>query len=182
MVTLANGIRVLGSRQNHVRYAYPSEDMTQTRASAQPEIWDRDGGLFFVAAGGSPAVDRKATGEASVATTIVRASSSKWSNAIRGDLVSDVLFSPNGHWLCTSLGVAHLDRNDRVIDLYTRTDGLCANHVTGGAELLGKQYFSTAWGDSGGGLAVFDPATFVFTTLSRENGLPTDKLDRKSVV
>ena len=181
MVTLANGIRVLGSRQNHVRYAYPSEDMTQTRASAQSEILDRDGGLFFVAAGGSSAVDRKAAGEPPVATKIVRASSSKWSNAIRGDLVSDVLFSPTGHWLCTSLGVAHLDRNDRVIDLYTRTDGLCANCVTGGAELLGKQYFSTAWGDSGGGLAVFDPATFVFTTLSRENGLPTDKLESVQV-
>ncbi len=165
MATLADGTRVLGSRQNHVRYAYPSEDFTQTRASAQQEIWDRDGGLFFVKPD----------------QTAVRASSSERSDAIRGDLVSDVLFSPTGHWLCTSLGVAHLDRQGRVINIFTRADGLCANRVTGGAELLGKQYFSTAWGDSGGGLAVFDPATSVFTTLGRENGLPTDKLESVQV-
>lgn len=165
MVTLPNETRVLGSRQNHMRYAYPSEDIAHSRASAQQEIWDHDGGLFFVKPD----------------STTVRASSSERSNAIRGDLVSDILFTPNGHWLCTSLGVARLDRQGRIINIFTREDGLCANRVTGGAALLGKQYFSTAWGDSGGGLAVFDPATSVFTTLSHENGLPTDKLEAVQV-
>ncbi|MBC7822215.1 MAG: hypothetical protein IAG10_35470, partial [Planctomycetaceae bacterium] len=159
-LTLPDGTRVLGSRQNRTRYEYPHEDTPQLRPSAQQEIWDRDGGLFFVNPGGEP----------------TRVSSIEKSDSIRGDLVSDLVFSASGDWLCTSLGVARLDREGRVGNLFSRADGLCANRVTGGAELLGKSYFTTAWGDSGGGLAVFDPATSVFTTLSHENGLPTDKL------
>lgn len=161
MLTLADGTRVLGSRQNHVRYEYPREDTPHLRASAQQELWDRDGGLFFV----KP--DNAA----------VRVSSAERSDSIRGDLVSDIVLSPNGRWLCTSLGVAQMDREGRIINTLTRADGLCANRVTSGTELLGKQYFTTAWGDSGGGLAVFDAATSVFTTLSHEDGLPTDKLE-----
>ena len=165
MLTLPDGTCVLGPQLHQVGYGSPREDFNQSRAAAQGEILDRAIGLFFVKSD----------------STTVRVSSAARSDSIRGDLVSDVVFSPTGHWLCTSLGVAHLDREGRVIDIFTRADGLCANRVTGGAELLGKQYFTTAWHHSSGGLAVFDPATSVFTTLSRENGLPTDKLESVQV-
>jgi HEAT repeat protein len=165
-LSLPGGVRVLGSRQNRTRYEYPSEDTHRTSASAQQEIHDDEGGLFFVKPDGNT----------------VRVSSSARSDSIRSDLVTDLLLSPNGGWLCTSMGVARLDRELRVRDLFTRENGLCANRVTGVAELLGKTYFSTAWGDSGGGLAVFDPATSVFTSFSHEDGLPTDKLESVHVV
>ncbi len=159
-LTLPDGTRVLGSRQGRTRFEYPHEDHSDSRAVMQHEAHDRDGGVFFVRPNGQP----------------VRVSSTPASDSIRGDQVRDVMRTPGGSWLCTSLGVARLNRDAQVQDVFTRESGLCANRVIGVAELLGKTYFATAWGDGGGGLAVFDPMTSVFTSVSHEDGLPTDKL------
>ena len=169
-LTLPNGTQVLGSRQGRLRYEYPHEDGPGTVASAQFEIQEHEGGLFFV----KPRVH-------GAAPEIRRVSAEPRANSIRGDLVRTIVFGSEHSWLCTSLGVARLDREGHVERLFTRQDGLCANRVTGGAEWLGKVYFSTAWGDSGGGLAVFDPTTSVFTSITQEDGLPTDKLDNVQV-
>ena len=81
-------------------------------------------------------------------------------------------------WLCTNLGLAVLDEHDSVVATLTRDDGLCANRVTSGLAAGGRVYFSTAWGDHGGGLALFDPATHVLTAWFQSDGLATDKLAR----
>ncbi len=164
MLTLADGTRVLGSRQGRTRFEYPHEDVSDSRAVMQHEVHDRDGGVFFMRPAGQP----------------VRVSSTPASDSIRGDQVRGVLWTQGGSWLCTSLGVARLDRGAQVRDVFTRESGLCANRVTDAAELLGKTYFATAWG--GGGLAVFDPTTSVFTSVNHEDGLPTDKLEGVQVV
>ena len=169
-LTLPNGTLVLGARPDRIRYEY-SEDTPVSRASAQSEIKDHEGGLFFVT--------QHANG---AAPEIRRVSAVPRANSIRGDLVRSVVFGHQQTWLCTSVGVAQLDQQQRVQRTFSRTDGLCANRVTGGAEIFGKTYFSTAWGDSGGGLAIFDPTTLVFTALTEEDGLPTEKLDDVSVV
>ena len=164
-LTLPGGTRVLGARQDRVRFEYPTEERGYTRASAHHETKDREGGLFFVKPNGPP----------------VRVSSALSSNSILGDQVREAVSSPQGTWLCTSLGVAWLDREAHVRDRFTRANGLCSNRVTGAVELLGKTYFSTAWGDSGGGLAIFDPTTSIFTSINHEDGLPTDKLESLQV-
>lgn len=166
MRTLPDGTLVFGSRQDRVRFEYSTEERVTTAASAQHEIKDQVGGLFFVKPGGPP----------------VRNSSLPKSNAILGDQVRDVIADEQGAWLCTSLGVARVDRDDRVRERFTRANGLCSNRVTGVVGLNGKTYFATAWGDSGGGLAIFDPATSLFTSISHQDGLPTDKLDSVQVV
>lgn len=179
---LPNGTLVLGARQGRIEYAYPTRDRPVSSASAQREVKDHTGGLYFVTqhSNGS-AVDTDAAPVATTVPIIRRVSSVPRTNSIRGDLVRTVVFGDKQSWLCTSAGVAQFDEKQRVQRWFSRMDGLCANRVTSGAELFGKTYFSTSWGDSGGGLAVFDPQTEVFTLIAREDGLPTEKLESVSV-
>lgn len=170
-ITLPNGTLVLGTRQGRIRYEYPSEDTPTSSASAQPEIKDHAGGLYFI------------WQQANAPTpTIRRVSAALRINSIHGDLVRTAVFGNKQTWLCTSAGVAQLDQQQHVQRTFSRKDGLCANRVTGGAQIWGKTYLSTAWGDSGGGLAVFDPQTGVFTAIIQEDGLPTEKLDDVNVI
>ena len=163
VLTLPNGARVLGARQDHSRYEYPHEDSPRSVASAQHEVKESVGGLFFVK-----------PDEAGIR----RVSAEPRSSSIRGDTVRAIVFGTEHSWLCTSLGIAQFDLERGVERVFTRADGLCSNRVTGAAEASGKTYFSTSWGDSGGGLAVLDSTTSVFTTLMEEDGLPTGKVDR----
>ena len=97
---------------------------------------------------------------------------------IGADAVYAVVDDPDGkrRWLATDDGLAVLDADDRVIALLDRDDGLLANRLTGGARLDGRLYFSAAWGDCGGGLAVFDPQTAVLTGRFVSDGLASNKL------
>ncbi|MDA0285589.1 MAG: hypothetical protein O3B86_19775, partial [Planctomycetota bacterium] len=166
VLTLPDGTRVLGTRQNRIRYEYPHEDSRDSMASAQHEVTEIQGGLFFVK-----------PDEADIR----RVSAEPRSSSIRGDVVRAIVFGTEHSWLCTTLGIAQFDLQRGIERIFTRADGLCSNRVTGAAEASGKTYFSTSWGDSGGGLAVLDSTTSVFTTLMEEDGLPTGKLESVQV-
>ena len=105
-------------------------------------------------------------------------SQSPRADRIGADAVYAVVDDPDGkrRWLATDDGLAVLDADDRVIAVLDRDDGLLANRLTGGARLDGRLYFSAAWGDRGGGLAVFNPQTSVFTGRFVSDGLASDKL------
>ena len=157
---LPDGALVLGGMcPDSPRYEYPNEDWPYTEHARERR--DGSGGLYFVFPDGrvrhALAVDR--------------------ADSIRGDVVFTAVRGREGHrtWLCTNLGVVVLDPAGRVLANFSRRDGLCANRVTSGASLGDRLCFSTGY-DHGGGLAVFDPKTSVFTALFGSDGLATDKL------
>ncbi len=69
-----------------------------------------------------------------------------------------------------------LDENDKAIKHFSRKDGLIANRVSSGVLFSDKIYFSSGWGDSGGGLIVYDQNSNVFTSLVESDGLPSNKI------
>jgi len=156
-ITLPGGAIVIGKRFDHsVRYQYPSEDWPKAR-----EAWDGEGGLYITLPGKAR---RRISAVASA-------------DSLPGNNVFAVVFDAAHHnWACTDRGVAALDDEGRALRHFTRSDGLCANRVVGGVGCGGRAYFATGWGDHGGGLAVYDPGTSVFTAFFRSDGLATDKL------
>ena len=158
MARLPDGTLVLaGRRERSPRYECPPEDWPQAF-----ETWDPEGGLYLI----SP--DRK---------QVRRISSTLRTNVLPGDVVLDfVRRRAYNHWVCTNRGLAALSEDGAVLAHFTRADGLCANRVVAGAELRGRVYFATGWGDHGGGLMVYDPKTFTFTSRVQSDGLATDKL------
>lgn len=123
---------------------------------------DRDSGLWF----------HTANKEASPV------SQSPYSDRIATDTVFGVVEDPRGgrKWLATAHGLAMVDVDDRVVASLTRDDGLVADRITDGVVVDDRVYFSTAWGDHGGGLAILDPQTTLLTARFVSDGLATDKL------
>ncbi len=162
-ITLPNGTLVSGHRLGHTRYEYPTEDRP-TWSDSLHDHDDADGGLFFIANG------EKQDGR------LEQRILARGASPLRADRVYGIVVAGDHDWLCTDRGLVVLDRDARVVDRVSRWEGLCANRVLGGATLDGKHYFATAWDDSSGGLAVFDPLTSTFTSLHETDGLSTDKL------
>ena len=171
---LPDGTHVLGHRQNRIRYEYTHEDRHHTAASSQYEVQPNAGGLFF----------------ANVKGVLTRVSSQPIQNGLPADCVNDFVSDNATAWLCTSGGAVWMEWSPAsskagypvsVFETYHRLNGLCANRVMGSATLNGKVYFATGYGNSNGGLAIFDPQTRVFTTRNHFDGLPTDKLESLSI-
>ncbi len=156
---LKNGSYFLGSRTTRSpRYQYPDEDWPE-----EYETEEAEGGLLLLCP----------------ACRSVQRVSSGFSDGLAADQVFDAFADIDGHvWLATAVGVDRLDREGRVVDHYSRGDGLLSNRVTSGAVSADRVYFASGWNDSGGGLVVFDPRTRVFTARVRSDGMPADKLDR----
>ena len=175
MARLADGALVLaGRRERCPRYPNDQESLFDTY-----ETWTEEGGLYLIKprdaafqaagdAGRMPALQK---------STARRISSVLAADTLPGDEILALVRNAAGYdWVCTNRGLAVMDKDGAVVAHVTRADGLCANRVVGAAELGGKVYFATGWGDHGGGLAVFDPKTHVFTGRFRADGLATDKL------
>ncbi len=163
MLIAPDGLMVVGKRQAHKpRYEYPAEDWPFGDI-----VWDKKdgaGGLWLLAPGAAAK----------------RVSNHVQADVLLGDNVFDAVADPSGDciWLCTDMGLAILDTKGRVIARYSRADGLCCNRVTSAVKLGGKLFFSTGWGDHGGGLGIYNPITCVFTARFQPDGLATNKLDR----
>ena len=157
MVRLRDGTIVLAARTARCpRYQYPREDWPEAY-----ETWDEEGGLYLIYPNGK-------TRRISMFST---------PDVLPGDTVFSVLHSDDHHqWVCTNRGLAVLSADGGVRRHFTRRDGLCANRVVSAASLGGLFYFATGWGDHGGGLAVYDPKTSVFTSMVQSDGLATDKI------
>ncbi|HEV7403870.1 MAG TPA: HEAT repeat domain-containing protein [Chthoniobacteraceae bacterium] len=161
VLDLPGGARVLGSRTNRTRYEYPHED----RTDEDIEVHANDGGLFFIAAGGKPE----------------RISAPARSGGLPADRVFRALPDGGQTWLCTTGGLAVRDAGGRIVQHFNRMEGLCADRIVGGAALAGRLYFGTGWGDSGGGLARWNPRTATFTTYFPSDGLATGKVEAVAV-
>lgn len=157
VIALPDGALVLGAQRDRCpRYKYPGEDWPDFW-----ETWDGEGGLFLI----SPDMN------------VRRFSSTPSPNALPGDMVLSFLPREQGtSWVGTNCGLAAINSSNEVLSHFSRSDGLCANRVTGATCLDGLYYFGTGWGDHGGGLAVYDPATTVFTSLVQSDGLCTDMI------
>jgi len=152
---------ILGKISSHTsRYQYPQETWP-FRCIA----WDRkegEDGLFFADRDGKlrPIAERT------------------YGDAMGGNVAFSIV--PDGgskrKWLCTDMGLVLVDANDRAAAAFGRRDGLCGNRITSGVAVGQRMFFSSAWGDKGGGLIVADPATAVFTAYFQSDGLGTDKL------
>ena len=153
-VDLPDGRRVLGLRQNAIRYEYPREDIPESNVPYDK----RPGGLFVVG------------------KDVTEISAVPASDAIHGDLVQGIGFGQGEAWVCTSAGIAKLDQNNHVRTTFTRRDGLIHECVTDAAEKFGKWYFATGRRGSEGGLAIFDPETTIFTSLTTLDGLPINSI------
>ncbi|MEI8380836.1 MAG: HEAT repeat domain-containing protein [Planctomycetota bacterium] len=160
-ITLPDGTLVVGRRLGRTRYEYPTEDRPNWSESLH-DFEDSDGGLYFVTT--------KENGPVETRTIVIGES------PLRADRCFGVVQGDNHEWVCTERGLVVLDRKGQVADRFTRSDGLCANRVVGGAILDGVYYFATAWDDSNGGLAVLEPKTSTFTSLHDTDGMSTDKL------
>ena len=156
-ITLPNGTLVAGHRLGNTRYEYPQEDRPSWSDSLR-DLGDEKGGLYFVTGGDQ-------------ARNVTRMEA-----ALRAEQVHGLLTTDEQAWLCTNRWLVVLNRNGQVLEHFSRGNGLCANRVVGGAKLGERYYFATAWEDSSGGLAVFDPRTATFTSLHESDGLSTDKL------
>ena len=167
-MTLPNGTLVAGHRLGHTRFEYPNEDRPTWSDSLQ-DLDDAAGGLFFIANRDQPD-DR-----------LEQRILARNESPLRADRVYGLVSGDDHNWLCTDRGLVVLNRDGRVVDRVSRLEGLCANRVVGGATLGGRTYFATAWDDSSGGLAVFDPLTATFTSLHQTDGLSTDKLQAIAV-
>ncbi|MEA3208072.1 MAG: hypothetical protein QOE70_1129 [Chthoniobacter sp.] len=163
LLALPGGGRVLGSRTNRTRYEYPHEDRTDD----DREVHADDGGLFFVSAGGE----------------IQRVSAPARSGGLPADRVFRAVHegTRGQDWLCTAGGLAVRDSEGRIVQRFSRTDGLCADRIVDGAALDGRLYFGAGWGDSGGGLATWNPRTAVFNAYFPSDGLATGKLEAVAV-
>lgn len=160
-IMLPDGTLVVGRRLGRTRYEYPTEDRPNWAESLY-DFEDSDGGLYFITTKEDGPVETR---------TIVIGESPLWADRCFGVVRGD-----DHEWVCTERGVVVLDRNGQVADRFTRSDGLCANRVVGGTILDGVHYFATAWDDSNGGLALFDPKLSTFSSLHDTDGLSTDKL------
>ena len=167
-MTLPNGTLVAGHRLGRTRFEYPDEDR-RTWSDSLQDLDDAAGGLFFIA-------DRDQPDDRLEQRILARNES-----PLRADRVYGLVTGDDHVWLCTDRGLVVLNRDGRVVDRVSRLEGLCANRVVGGATLGGRTYFATAWDDSSGGLAVFDPLTATFTSLHQGDGLSTDKLQSVGV-
>lgn len=157
MTRLPDGTVVLAGRRTHC----PSYGTEREGKYDAYELWN-EGGLHLI----SP--DWK---------TVRRISSTVAREVLPGDRVHGLVICRSGNdWVCTDRGLAALREDDQVLAHATRAEGLCANRVVAGAELAGRVYFATGWGDYGGGLAVYDPRTAVFTSRHRSDGLAAEKL------
>ena len=168
-MTLPNGTLVAGHRLGNNRFEYPHEDRP-TWSDSLHDLDDAAGGLFFI--------DNRVQPDGRLEQRILARNES----GLRADRVYGVVSGGDHDWLCTDRGLAVLNRDGRVVDRVSRLEGLCANRVVGGATLDGRTYFATAWDDSSGGLAVFDPVTATFTSLHQGDGLSTDKLKSVGVM
>ncbi|MCD4780011.1 MAG: HEAT repeat domain-containing protein [Candidatus Omnitrophica bacterium] len=157
-VDLDNEKVILGARLSRSpRYQYPAEDwpMDEDR-----EVSEYEGGLYFISE------DKN-----------VRRVSSGFNDSVSGDRVYSIVFDDgNNAWVNTSLGITLLDKSDKVINSFSRKDGLITNAVRSGALFSDKIYFSSGCGDSGGGLIIYDQNTNVFTSFVESDGLPTNKI------
>ena len=157
-VDLDNEKVVLGARlSSSPRYQYPAEDWL---TDEDREVSEYEGGLYFISE------DKN-----------VRRVSSGFNDSVSGDRVYSIVFDDdNNAWVSTSLGVALLDKNDKVINSFSRKAGLISNAIRSGALFFDKIYFSSGWGDNGGGLIIYDQNTNVFTSLGESDGLPSNKI------
>ncbi len=81
-------------------------------------------------------------------------------------------------WLATDTGVAVLDRRGHAIGSLTAADGLISNRITSGTALGGRIYFSSTWGDEGGGLIEIDPSVGALTSFVASDGLASNHIAR----
>jgi len=111
---------------------------------------------------------------------IRKISDQPYTDVISGEAVFSTTPDLNnrGMWLCTDTGIAFVGDNNLVKLNLSIKDGLLSNRITSGTSLNGKLYFSSAWGDSGGGIMVYDPKSCVFTSFGQSDGLATDKVLR----
>lgn len=149
---LPDGTMVIGKGSS-----YPSRFDT----IADTQLCKEEGGLYFVFPDGK----------------IERVSSRQGRDVIPADTVRDIVFGSQGlSFICTNRGIAALDDRNGILTALTRSDGLRANRILNGADIGGKIYFASGWGESGGGLLVYDPATMVITSLSKSDGMARDNL------
>ena len=124
------------------------------------EVSEHEGGLYLISK--DKAVQKISAG---------------FNDALSGDSVYSIVFdNGNNAWVITSLGITLLDAHDKVIKFFSREDGLISNAVSSGVLLSDKIYFSSGWGDSCGGLIVYDQTTKVFTSMVESDGLPSNKI------
>jgi HEAT repeat protein len=154
-VVLPDGARVSAERGNRTRYEYPREDEAEARRPGEP-----GGGLRF-APSGKPGAVRAAFGD-----------------SLPGDAVLGVIpdAAREEVWLVASHGAAVLDGAGRLKARYDRSNGLISDCVAAGVATPERVFLAAGWGDSGGGLAVFNRDTRVFTWRLQSDGLATDKL------
>ena len=155
LLKLADGTRVLaGTHSGDTWYQNSRDDMPED-----------SGGVRFISPDGT-----------------MRTVSAGWRpDILLGEEVYSSLAEGDRRWLCTSHGLVVLDRLGQVTARFTRRDGLCANTVMNGVALGDKLYFATRWGDDGGGLAIFDPKTATFTSLTEADGLAANSLQAVAV-
>jgi HEAT repeat protein len=103
---------------------------------------------------------------------------SAWADRWPGSAVWAVVFDDahRQEWLCTGAGLGVLQRGQHALQHFGFAEGLNCGPVMDGLEVGGKFYFAIGWEDARGGLVVYDPATSVFTTSFRSDGLDSDKV------
>lgn len=160
LAILPNGSRVIGKRATQRRYQYTQEDWPFEMFPRETK--DGEGGLQLVAPDGT----------SRSLTEALRA------DCLAGDEVFFALRDPSKYqiWLGTQKGLAVVDAEAKLQRNWTRRDGMIADRVVSGAFLGGKLFFGTSWGDSGGGLGIYDPATSVFSSRLSPDGLSTGKI------
>ena len=159
MLTLPDGRKVLGGRM----FGVTSDPDDGHFWELGPDTDTSQGGLYFVTPAGG----------------LQKFAYASRSDVLAADYVFGAISDPKvapGTWLYTEMGLAVLDDQFHAVRALTRDDGLAANLIASGASLGGRLYFSAGWGDAGGGLIVFDPATAVFTTILVSDGLSSNKL------
>ncbi len=95
-----------------------------------------------------------------------------------GKVNSVLLDAQERSWLCTEGGLCLLDAKLRPLGTFDSRDGLLGDGVTQGVAVGARLLFANRLGTDGGGLLQLDLRTSVFTTLTKEDGLPSDRVVR----
>ena len=161
---LPGGTLVFGCRATAVQHARSHADHGGDQENRRQGS-RTSGGLWFLRADSSAE----------------RASWRAPSRSLPSDRVGAVAIERKGpaalrYWVATTAGLSVLDSGFHVRATLGRGEGLVSDRFDAALALGGRLYFGSRWGDSGGGLTVFDPATRVFTSLHPADGLDTNKI------
>lgn len=132
----------------------------ESESGSENDVEETQGGLYLIPTG-KPAL---------------RISSFMAADSLPGDMVTGLGFGPAVQWVYTCRGVAAFNDEKGVFAYFRESEGLCANRVLGAICMGPRTYFATGYGDNGGGLAIYDERSRVFTSLFRADGLASDKL------